>query len=1005
MTEKSLHNPCPTGQTFARVCLAALCVMLSCFAEEVCGDTPAVVAPVVTPTDAAATQNDANNIIDVRIDGNRQIDAKTIHKVIKTRKDRPFSSDLIEEDKRALMQKGWFIDVHPRVERTPSGYVVTFQFIERPIIHAVRFVGNSHHTKKKLQEESGLKAGDALDPIAIRQAKERLEAFYKDEGFTNIHIEILSGDRVGDRSAVFLVDEGETRGAFFYRVSKPRVLDVKFEGNTIASDGRLKTVIESKPGIFWYFVNGQFTREKLDSDVEKLTAYYRNLGFFYAKVDRLFDEGEGYTGMGKPNSWISVKFLIDEGPRCRLTDMRFIGNELFTEEQLYQDIKSSLGEYYDQVTIDADLKRIKEKYGVLGYVFADVKVEPRIDDDQVHLVLNVKEGPRCRAGDIQVEILGGEGSAPYTKLQTVLNRMSIKPGDVLSTREVDDSRRRLSYAGIFSTNPMEGTPPEITFEYPKQALRDDEERTTKMASPPPSDTNFRGQTPRSMQEAAANAKAAREAAALQPYSDFFRFRYTAPQQVAPQQVVPTNVAPVPTPMSHAPTSFAPTPVVAPTQVAPASFVQTSFAPPQVSAVYRGQQQQPANPFAPYGSIGGTSDVTAGQTRGPANLGVVPITGNTANSTYDSGPPRPLYDVPMKVRVQETRTGQVMMSVAVNSDAGLMGRFVLEEQNFDILRWPRSPFRLEDWRNSFRGAGQRFRLEAMPGVNVNRYEASWQTPYLFNLDYSLGLSGYYYQRGYDEWYEDRVGGTVTLGKNWTKDFSTALTFQGQEARIYHPQLPAYDLMTALGSHPLYTFGISATHDTRDNQYLATQGHRYTAGVEQTIGGYQYIRGSAEINHYLMLRERPDRSGRWVLGIRNAVGISESTTPIFERYFAGGFSSLRGFQYRTVSPRDFGPQTYTGMPVGGCFEFYNSAELIFPITADDMVRGSLFCDTGTVQTIGSKWNDPYRVSVGFGLRVTVPMMGPMPIALDFAFPLVKGPNDQNQLFTFNVGFMRM
>ena len=50
------------------------------------------------------------------------------------------------------------------------------------------------------------------------------------------------------------------------------------------------------------------------------------------------------------------------------------------------------------------------------------------------------------------------------------------------------------------------------------------------------------------------------------------------------------------------------------------------------------------------------------------------------------------------------------------------------------------------------------------------------------------------------------------------------------------------------------------------------------------------------------------------------------------------------------------------------------------------------------------DTYRVSVGFGLRFVVPMLGPVPIALDFGFPVVKATGDQQQVFNFFMGFSR-
>jgi outer membrane protein insertion porin family len=364
----------------------------------------------------------------------------------------------------------------------------------------------------------------------------------------------------------------------------------------------------------------------------------------------------------------------------------------------------------------------------------------------------------------------------------------------------------------------------------------------------------------------------------------------------------------------------------------------------------------------------------------------------------------IFETPVEVIVQETRTGSVMASIAVSSDAGVMGRFIYEEQNFDIMNFPRG-CRLSDWRNAFRGKGQRFRIEAVPGTHVQRYSAMWETPHLFNLDYSFGVNGFYYQRYYNEWYENRVGGDISFGKLWTPDFSTRLTFGGQEVNIYRPMLRTVPELwhghpsSVLGRHPMYSIGLTARHNTRDSEFMPTEGHLVSAGVEQILGNFQFIRGHVDLRRYFMLRERPDRSGRWVLGLRSSIGITEGGTPIFERYFGGGFTNLRGFDFRGVSPRN-----EFGEVLGGRFEFYNSAEMIFPLTADDMVRGSIFIDTGTVERSITRWEENYRVAVGFGLRLSIPMMGPAPIALDFAFPLSSGRGDDKQIFSFGMTMMR-
>ena len=356
-------------------------------------------------------------------------------------------------------------------------------------------------------------------------------------------------------------------------------------------------------------------------------------------------------------------------------------------------------------------------------------------------------------------------------------------------------------------------------------------------------------------------------------------------------------------------------------------------------------------------------------------------------------------VAAKIRVQETMTGQFRASVGVNSDSGLVANFLYKEDNFNWRRPPRNPFRLEDWRNAFRGAGERFKIDASPGTKYQRYEVAWEDPNFRNTDWSFGLSGFYYTRYYSEWRENRVGGTVSLGYLLTPDLSLNTYYKGESVRIYDPVTTSIaDLNKALGTSGLHTFGVRLAHDTRDNQHLATEGHLFSVSAEQIIGDYQYPRLSADLRQYFMLHERPDSSGRWVLGFRSAAGWTDVDTPIFERYYAGGFTTLRGFDFRGVSPRD------TWMAVGGNFEFYNSAELLFPITADDMIRGVVFVDTGCVQSRINEWEQKYRVAPGFGVRITVPFMGPAPIAFDFAFPISKDPSDVTNIFSFYVGFMR-
>jgi outer membrane protein insertion porin family len=48
--------------------------------------------------------------------------------------------------------------------------------------------------------------------------------------------------------------------------------------------------------------------------------------------------------------------------------------------------------------------------------------------------------------------------------------------------------------------------------------------------------------------------------------------------------------------------------------------------------------------------------------------------------------------------------------------------------------------------------------------------------------------------------------------------------------------------------------------------------------------------------------------------------------------------------------------------------------------------------------------YRIAPGAGLRISVPALGPAPLALDFAFPVAQAETDDTQVFSFFFGFGR-
>lgn len=427
----------------------------------------------------------------------------------------------------------------------------------------------------------------------------------------------------------------------------------------------------------------------------------------------------------------------------------------------------------------------------------------------------------------------------------------------------------------------------------------------------------------------------------------------------------------------------------------------------VRGQYGGRMVQPLSPgpqsppaYASSGTTTGYGGNVAfqspGGTMAPPQFSQ-PLPGMPTDPTAPEEPEEVLPALPINVNTEETQTGRFMFGVGVNSNAGVVGSIVIDEQNFDWRRWPNG---VEDWRNgtAFRGAGQHFRIELAPGTQMSRYLVSFNNPYLFDTNVSYGMSAYYYQRFYYDWYEQRAGGKVNLGYQFRPDLVGTIGFGAENVRMEDPRVLIPDLMQVLGNNGRFGISASLTNDTRDNTFFPTEGRYINVAFEQVTGSFTYPRITLDLRKYFVMHQRADGSGRQVLALYSYTGVTGANTPIYDRFFLGGIGTIRGFYYRDASP------TYDTVVDGGDFTSYGTIEYTVPITADDMFRLAFFVDGGFDSRTTLVQADDIRVAPGIGIRVSVPAMGPAPIAVDFAFPVVKNVNDQNQLVNFAVGVAR-
>jgi len=829
-----------------------------------------------------------HNLAAVRVEGNQTIPNTDIARHIKTRPGRPVTQKQIKEDVEALVRTRWFAIVEPSIRQTEAGPELVFRLVERPIVRSVTYIGVepakgfkkigvawglAKEEEKKLEALTGLKKGSPFDIAANKECARRIEQTYHEQGYAFATVELEKGGNREDREVVFRIDRGP----------KVHVVDVDFTGNDFFSDQVLGLKLRTKQRIAWVF-GGKYDPATIPDDMQSLNEYYRGLGFFDVAI-------EHELAFSEDKSKAFITYKIDEGMRYKIRETFIEGNEILSETALRNDLAIQDQEFFNAKRLSKDVEKVRDKYGELGRLFAQVDAVPRFLEEpgEIDIVYRINEDKVYRLRDFRVHF---EGDHPHSKVTLPRNIARIHPGDLADPKKIRQTQRFFEGSQYFETNQS----------LPGQGVRMDISRVTDEWLPMPDVAVARGQS------------------------------------------------------------------------------EPGTTPPQGQGII---QTQGRGPFpGPQGYIYDDS---------PMGDPFMPAIRDPDPNVWENLPPPEFIDV--DAYLTEARTGRLMFGVGVNSNAGVIGNIVFSENNFDILRPPTSWADL--WNGSaFRGAGQKFRIEAMPGSQVSRYLVDWQDPYFMDTDYSLGVSGFFYNRYFRNWTEQRVGGRARVGRQFTQQWSAAVSLRLENVDIFNPSNPAPPILTeAVGSNLLSTVQGTLIHDTRDAAFLPGSGHYISGSVEQAFNEFTYTKLDLEGRQYFTTYQRPDGEGRHTVMLRGETGWTASDTPIFERYYAGGYQSFRGFAFRGVTP------IQTGVEVGGQFQALGTAEYTLPVTANEMIKVVAFTDFGTVDE--KVTFDNFRLSVGAGLRLTVPMMGPVPIALDFGVPVIKQDFDRDQIFSFYIG----
>ena len=375
-----------------------------------------------------------------------------------------------------------------------------------------------------------------------------------------------------------------------------------------------------------------------------------------------------------------------------------------------------------------------------------------------------------------------------------------------------------------------------------------------------------------------------------------------------------------------------------------------------------------------------------------------------------------------VDVEEGPSGNFYFGAGFSSIDQLFGYVGMTQGNFDLFNPP-----------YFTGGGQKLRLQATVGTKQENYELTFIEPWFLNRKLALEVDLFHRDiQYYSDLYDQRETGArlgltralftdaFRVGFNYTIEnvgirFGSGTTTNlvvtrgpgfGEPTTTVIPPSVSPTLLEEQGDRLVSKIGVSLTYDTRGGGLLPNRGQRTSLNVSVAggpLGGdtdfYKleleskwYFKGFFE-GHVLELGGSA--------GVVKAYGNS-TRVPLFDRFFLGGATTVRGYKFRHLGPKD-----EFGEPIGGGTYWFGSAEYSIPII--ERLRFAAFYDIGMVYQDAYSF-DPhgfntgvYNDDWGIGLRLNIPQLGPL--RLDYAFPITHGPDTSGAgRFQFSVGYER-
>ncbi|MFI4924641.1 MAG: outer membrane protein assembly factor BamA, partial [Vicinamibacteria bacterium] len=302
---------------------------------------------------------------DIRVEGVQRTEAGTIFSYLPIKVGERVDDEKLSAAVKALYATGFFRDV--RLEREGDVLVVAVQ--ERPTISALTFVGNKEfdtETVKKALKDIGLAEARIFDRSALERAEQELKRQYISRGLYAAKVQTTVTPQERNRVAInFTIDEGEAS-----RIERINIIGTK---TYTESELRKAMTLTTPNWLTWYTKNDQYSKQKLQADLEALRSFYQNRGYLE------FEIASTQVSISPDKEDIFITINVIEGPLYTISDVRLAGDLAVDEAELRGLVRLAPGEIYSRDKVQKTAKDISDRLGAEGYAFANVNAVPDID--------------------------------------------------------------------------------------------------------------------------------------------------------------------------------------------------------------------------------------------------------------------------------------------------------------------------------------------------------------------------------------------------------------------------------------------------------------------------------------------------------------------------------------------------------------------------------------------------------------------------------------------------